>query len=100
MITTFRPDEVMDPDHEAFAESLPQLGDLTGEDVMSWKGYLRALENRRAYFREHGATATDHGPATAQTADLSPREAEALSRPHRSAARRTQRSANCSAPRC
>ena len=78
VITTFRPDEVMDPDHEAFAESLPQLGDLTGEDVMSWKGYLRALENRRAYFREHGATAADHGPATAQTADLSPREAEGL----------------------
>ncbi|HEX4371376.1 MAG TPA: glucuronate isomerase [Rhizomicrobium sp.] len=78
VITTFRPDEVMDPDHEAFAESLPQLGDLTGEDVMSWKGYLRALENRRAYFRGHGATATDHGPVTAQTADLSPPEAEAL----------------------
>ncbi|HUO03046.1 MAG TPA: glucuronate isomerase, partial [Rhizomicrobium sp.] len=78
VITTFRPDEVMDPDHEAFTESLAQLGDLTGEDVMSWKGYLRALENRRAYFRAHGATATDHGPATAQTADLSPPEAEAL----------------------
>ena len=41
VITTFRPDEVMDPDHEAFTESLPQLADLTGEDVMSWKGYLQ-----------------------------------------------------------
>ncbi|HEX4104712.1 MAG TPA: glucuronate isomerase [Rhizomicrobium sp.] len=78
VITTFRPDEVMDPDHEAFAESLPQLGDLAGEDVMSWNGYLKALQNRRAYFRQHGATATDHGPATAQTADLSPSEAGAL----------------------
>jgi glucuronate isomerase len=78
VITTFRPDEVMDPDHEAFAASLLQLGDLTGEDVMSRKGYLRALENRRAWFRQHGATATDHGPPTAQTADISTSDAEAL----------------------
>jgi glucuronate isomerase len=78
VITTFRPDEVTDPDHEAFADSLPKLGTLTGEDVMSWKGYLKALENRRAFFRAHGATATDHGHGTAQTADLTSAEAAAL----------------------
>ncbi len=78
VITTFRPDEVTDPDHEAFATSLPRLGEITGEDVGTWKGYLRALENRRAFFRAHGATATDHGPATAQTADLSPADCETL----------------------
>jgi len=78
VITTYRPDEVTDPDHEAFAASLPKLGEITGEDVTNWKGYLRALENRRAYFRAHGATATDHGPATAQTADLSWSDCETL----------------------
>jgi glucuronate isomerase len=78
VLTTFRPDEVTDPDHENFAASLPRLGDITGEDVTSWKGYLKALENRRAFFRAHGATATDHGPATAQTADLSPTDCETL----------------------
>jgi glucuronate isomerase len=78
VITTFRPDEVTDPDHESFAASLPRLGDITGEDVTNWKGYLRALENRRAFFRAHGATATDHGPATAQTADLSAADCETL----------------------
>src|SRR5665213_903250 len=71
VITTFRPDEVTDPDHENFAAGLPRLGEITGEDVTSWRGYLKALENRRAFFRAHGATATDHGPAPAQTADLS-----------------------------
>ena len=70
VVTTFRPDEVTDPDHEAFAASLPQLGTLTGEDAMPWPGYSEALEHRRAFFRAHGATATDHGPASAQTADL------------------------------
>ena len=78
VITTFRPDEVTDPDHENFAASLPRLGKVTGEDVTNWKGYLRALENRRAFFRAHGATATDHGPATAQTADLSKADCETL----------------------
>lgn len=78
IITTFRPDEVTDPDHENFFASLPKLGDVTGEDISNWKGYLKALENRRAFFRAHGATATDHGPATAQTADLSPADCEKL----------------------
>ena len=78
IITTFRPDEVTDPEHENFAASLPRLSDITGEDVTNWKGYLRALENRRAFFRAHGATATDHGPATARTADLSLADCEKL----------------------
>ena len=78
VITTFRPDEVTDPDHELFAEALKKIGELSGEDTRTWKGYLRAIENRRAFFRQRGATATDHGHATAQTADLSPTDAEAL----------------------
>ena len=78
VITTFRPDEVTDPDHELFPQALKKIGELAGEDTSTWKGYLRAIENRRAFFRAHGATATDHGHATAQTADLSPAGAETL----------------------
>jgi glucuronate isomerase len=78
VLSTFRPDEVTDPDHELFAPSLRKIGELSGEDTSNWKGYLKAIENRRAFFRAHGATATDHGHATAQTADLSPADAEAL----------------------
>jgi glucuronate isomerase len=78
VLTTFRPDEVTDPDHEHFSASLRKLGELSGEDIGAWRGYLKAIENRRAFFRAHGATATDHGHVTAQTADLSPAEAEAL----------------------
>src|SRR5205085_3742837 len=78
VITTFRPDEVTDPDHELFAQALKTIGELAREDTSTWKGYLRAIENRRAFFRAHGATATDHGHATAQTADLSPAGAETL----------------------
>jgi glucuronate isomerase len=80
VVTTFRPDEVTDPDHEAFAPSLKTLGEITGEDTGGWKGYLRALERRRADFRARGATATDHGHPTAGTADLSAGDSETLFR--------------------
>jgi glucuronate isomerase len=78
VVTTFRPDEVTDPDHEHFAASLRKIGELSGEDTTNWRGYLKAIENRRAFFRAHGATATDHGHRTAQTANLPAAEAEAL----------------------
>jgi glucuronate isomerase len=51
---------------------------MTDEDTASYSGYLAALRNRRAYFASMGATSTDHGHATAQTADLSDAEATAL----------------------
>ncbi|HEY4113003.1 MAG TPA: glucuronate isomerase [Rhizomicrobium sp.] len=78
VIPTFRPDEVLDPDHADFFSSLEQLAILTGENVETWPGYLAALANRRAYFREHGATATDHGHATARTCCLGLGEAKQL----------------------
>lgn len=78
VVPTFRPDDVVDPDTPRFAENLDTLADLTGEDTASWSGYLAALRSRRAAFVEAGATASDHGPPTALTADLGPAAAEAL----------------------
>ena len=78
VITTYRPDAVVDPEHERFREALATFGDLTGEDVESWRGYLAAHRKRRADFRAKGATATDHGHPTAATADLSEAEAAEL----------------------
>jgi glucuronate isomerase len=78
VITTFRPDDVVDPDRVDFVANVLRLGELTREDTASWQGYLAALANRRTFFRAHGATATDHGHPTARTADLSPLEAREL----------------------
>lgn len=78
VLTTYRPDSVTDPDFEGFRENIWKLGELTGCDVATWSGYLDAHRARRAFFREHGATATDHGLASAETANLSRAEAEAL----------------------
>ncbi|MGB6117082.1 MAG: glucuronate isomerase [Mesorhizobium sp.] len=76
VVTTYRPDSVTDPDFEGFRDNLKTFGELTGCDTGTWDGYLEAHRRRRAFFRDHGATATDHGHATADTANLS-REAAA-----------------------
>ncbi|UTA48647.1 glucuronate isomerase [Simiduia sp. 21SJ11W-1] len=78
VITTFRPDDLLDPEQPAFVDNLHALGQLTGEDTTQYQGYLQALRQRRQHFIAHGATATDHGHATATTADLSARECESL----------------------
>lgn len=78
VITTYRPDAVIDPEHEQFRASLERFGQLTGKDVHNWHGYLQAHRSRRAEFIRAGATATDHGHPTARTADLSDSECERL----------------------
>ncbi|MEQ6202255.1 glucuronate isomerase [Sulfitobacter sp. HNIBRBA2951] len=79
VITTYRPDAVIDPEFEGFADNLAQFGKLTGEDTTTWQGYLAAHRTRRAYFKQvGGATASDHGHPSARTEDLPQPEAEAL----------------------
>ncbi|HEX4286340.1 MAG TPA: glucuronate isomerase [Terracidiphilus sp.] len=78
IIPTFRPDPVVDPSFAGFREGIDKLGALTGENIATWKGYLRSLVARRQFFKSLGATATDQGHPTARTADLGESEAEAL----------------------
>ncbi|AFU99241.1 glucuronate isomerase [Simiduia agarivorans] len=78
IITAFRPDDVLDPEYEGFSDNLRRLGELAGESVETYAGYLNALRKRRLFFKEMGATSTDHGHPCATTANLSPAEAEAL----------------------
>ena len=78
IVPTFRPDPVVDPEFAGFHAGIEELGKRTGEDTATWCGYLRALEARRRFFKTLGATATDHGHPTAQTADLDEAEAAKL----------------------
>ena len=78
VLPTFRPDAVVDAEYLGFRENLEKLGEVAGEDVSTWKGYLSALRSRRAFFKQMGATATDHGHLTALTADLPLDEASRL----------------------
>jgi glucuronate isomerase len=78
VITTYRPDAVVDPEHEQFRLAMERFGQLTGKDVHTWRGYLQAHRLRRAEFIRAGATATDHGHPTARTADLDEQDCERL----------------------
>lgn len=78
VITTYRPDPVVDPDYMGFRDNLARFSEMTGEDCFSWSGYLAAHRQRRTFFADLGATSTDHGHPSAATADLSVAEAEAL----------------------
>ena len=78
VVTTYRPDAVIDPEHEEFVTALARFAELSGEDVHTWSGYMAAHRKRRADFRAAGATATDHGHPTARTANLAQAEKEAL----------------------
>jgi len=78
VITAYRPDPVVDPDFEGFTENVEKLGAITGLDTTRYDQYLEAHRMRRAYFKEFGATSTDHGHATARTEDLPKAEAAAL----------------------
>lgn len=78
VVTAYRPDSVVDPEFEGFADNLGRFGEMTGEDTSSWSGYLAAHRQRRQDFIARGATSSDHGHATARTANLSPAEAGKL----------------------
>jgi glucuronate isomerase len=78
VVPTFRPDAYLNPAHPDWLERVRRLTDEASDGVEGFAGYLRALENRRSYFIEHGAVSADHGVRTPHTLKLERAEAEAL----------------------
>jgi glucuronate isomerase len=75
---TFRPDAVVNLTAPGWRDHIVALSTAAGTDVVDYPSYIRALEQRRVYFKELGALATDHGVETPRTERLSNREAELL----------------------
>lgn len=78
VIPTLRPDDVSDPEREDWGNCIDTLAAATGQDCDSFEGFLESLRIRRKYFKDHGATATDHGILSAHTLNLSKNEKEKL----------------------
>ncbi|MDQ0277005.1 glucuronate isomerase [Arthrobacter silviterrae] len=78
VLPTFRPDAYIKFAAAGWAERVERLIDTAGDGIGGYEGYLRALENRRQYFVEHGAVSADHGVRTAQTLRLEAGTAAAL----------------------
>ncbi|HBX68548.1 MAG TPA: glucuronate isomerase, partial [Chloroflexi bacterium] len=75
---TFRPDAVVNLDFPGWKTNLEKLEQITHHPITSYPVFISALENRRAFFKSMGATATDHAALTALTLKLAPEEAEAI----------------------
>ncbi|MBN1171488.1 MAG: glucuronate isomerase [Micromonosporaceae bacterium] len=78
VITTYRPDNLVDFEWPGWRERVTRLGEITGLDTLTYPGFLAALRARREAFIAAGATSSDHGHPTAQTLVLSETEASAL----------------------
>jgi glucuronate isomerase len=75
---TFRPDAVVNLHTAGWRDNINRLSEVSGVDVMSYATLIEALEQRRAFFKEMGATATDHAAISAYTAELSSTEADGI----------------------
>ena len=78
VIPTFRPDALFRIASPGWAGALDALGRADGEPVRDYLGFVRALADRRAYFKSLGASATDHAVLEPYTAALEGEEAERL----------------------
>ena len=75
---TFRPDGVTNLAAPGWAESMEKLSEVSGIDVADYASYVEALEERRTFFKEMGALATDHSAISAEVRRLPRAEAESL----------------------
>ncbi len=78
IVPTFRPDAAVNIDRPDWADSIRALGEVCGFEINSYRKLIEALEERRAYFKSMGATATDHAAVTPFTIELSDAEADAI----------------------
>jgi glucuronate isomerase len=75
---TFRPDAVVNLDNPAWRTEVGRLGAVSGIEARDYRSYIRALEQRREFFKQMGATATDHAAGSPYTEHLSDHDAEAI----------------------
>ncbi|MGD0992662.1 MAG: glucuronate isomerase [Gemmatimonadales bacterium] len=78
VIPTFRPDLLLQIAGAGWRAELDRLGKALGRSVEDYAAFIRALEERRAFFRSLGAKATDHDAMEPHTERLSDAEAERL----------------------
>jgi glucuronate isomerase len=78
IIPCFRPDGVTELLDKNWLKNIKLLGELTGKELTCYKDYIEALENRRRFFLEMGATASDHGVYSPYTHELSGIESEKI----------------------
>ena len=78
VIPCFRPDGVTDLSNKNWKTNLKLLAKSVGYEISSYKSFIRALEERRTYFKSIGASSTDHGVFSPYTNELSKKEVKEI----------------------
>lgn len=78
VIPCFRPDAVVNILAPGWKQEIARLSQAAGMEITSFADYLRALEDRREFFKAMGAVSTDQGVVSPYTHELSTNEAEAI----------------------
>ncbi len=78
IIPCFRPDAVINIAAPTWNTTIKILSDVTGIDIISYKKYITALEQRREFFISMGATSTDHAVLIPYTHRLQDNVADAI----------------------
>ena len=78
VVPTFRPDRYLEPGRPDFPELVKELGAAADVDTITYDGYLAALQDRRRYFKAHGAVSSDHSHVDVVTLHLDRAEASRI----------------------
>ncbi len=78
VIPSFRPDGVINILADSWKSEIDKLSASSGIAITDYKKFISAIENRRKYFIEMGAVATDQGVISPYTHALSASEADSI----------------------
>lgn len=78
VIPSFRPDAVVNILANNWKPEIDKLSHTSGINITDYKSFISAIEERRKFFIEMGAVATDQGVLTPYTHALSVTEADAI----------------------
>ncbi|MEN8191694.1 MAG: glucuronate isomerase [Bacteroidota bacterium] len=78
VIPSFRPDAVVNILAANWKDEINKLSSVSGIDVIDYKSYIKAIENRREFFKQMGAVATDQGILSPFTHKLSEVDANTI----------------------
>jgi glucuronate isomerase len=71
VLPTFRPDAVVNLETINWTQNIQKLSEVSRIEIIDYKSFIAALEQRREFFKSVGATATDHAAMTADTEEVS-----------------------------
>jgi glucuronate isomerase len=75
---TFRPDAVVNLETPGWREHMERLASVSGTDITGYASFIGAIEERRTFFKQMGAVATDHSAVSPHTERLPDEEAERI----------------------